>query len=57
MLVAIVKKQLKLEKSLYTILQILGVTLSEKMTILKVLSIIQPQKSEKGPCNQLILLY
>jgi hypothetical protein len=37
-LVAIVKKQLHLERSLYTILQILSVTLFEKMPILQALS-------------------
>ena len=37
-LVAIVKKELKLDQSLYTILQILSVTLFEKMPILQVLS-------------------
>ncbi|MFN3267984.1 MAG: hypothetical protein ACK416_01860, partial [Zestosphaera sp.] len=43
-LVAIVKKQLKLEKSLYTILQILSVTLFEKSPILEALGTIQPQE-------------
>lgn len=38
LLVAIVKKKLKLEKSLYTILQILSVTLFEKTPILQALS-------------------
>ena len=37
-LVAIVKKRLGLELSLYTILQILSVTLFEKMPILRALS-------------------
>lgn len=37
-LVAIIKKQLKLEASLYTILQILSVTLFEKVSILQVLT-------------------
>jgi len=37
-MVAIVKKQLKLGLSLYTILQILSVTLFEKMPILQVFS-------------------
>ena len=36
-LVAIIKKQLKLELSLYTILQISSVTLFEKVSILQVL--------------------
>jgi len=54
-LVALVKKQLHLELSLYTILQILSVTLFEKTPILEALCIIQPQESKKGPCNQLAL--
>jgi hypothetical protein len=54
-LVAIVKKQLHLDLSLYTILQILSVTLFEKTPILEALSIIQPQKSERVLCNQLTL--
>ena len=43
MLVAIVKKRLGLEKSLYTILQILSISLFEKEPILSALS------SEKFP--------
>ena len=54
-LVAIVKKQLHLDLSLYTILQILSVTLFEKTPILEALSIIQPQESERVLCNQLTL--
>ncbi len=54
-LVAIVKKQLKIELSLYTILQILSVTLFEKTPILEALSVIQPQESEGVLCNQLNL--
>jgi hypothetical protein len=54
-LVAIVKKQLHLDLSLYTILQILSVTLFEKTSILEGLSIIQPQESKGVPCNQLTL--
>jgi hypothetical protein len=45
-LVAIVKKEMKLDQSLYTILQILSVTLFEKMPILQVLS--------KNHCTNLI---
>ncbi len=37
-LVAIIKKQLKLDLSLYTILQIFSITLFEKMPILQVLT-------------------
>jgi len=54
-LVAIVKKQLHLDLSLYTILQILSVTLFEKTPILEALSNIQPQESKGVPCNQLTL--
>ena len=54
-LVAIVKKQLHLDLSLYTILQILSVTLFETMPILEGFSIIQPQESKGVPCNQLTL--
>ena len=54
-LVAIVKKQLHLDLGLYTILQILSVTLFEKTPILGPLSIIQPQESERILCNQLTL--
>jgi len=38
LLVAIVKKMLKIELSLYTILQILSVTIVEKMPILQVVT-------------------
>jgi hypothetical protein len=54
-LVAIVKKQMHLDLSLYTILQILSVTLFEKTPILEALSIIQPQELEGVLCNQLTL--
>jgi hypothetical protein len=54
-LVAIIKKQLKIDLSLYTILQILSVTLFEKTPILEALSIIQPQELEGVLCNQLTL--
>ena len=54
-LVAIVKKQLHLDLSLHTILQILSVTLFEKIPILEAFSIIQPQESERVLCNQLTL--
>jgi hypothetical protein len=54
-LVAIIKKQLKIDLSLYTILQILSVTLFEKTPILEALSAIQPQELEGAPCNQLTL--
>ena len=54
-LVAIVRKRLGLEASLYQILQILSLSLFEKMPILQAL---QPSDSEldlPDPGNQLIL--
>jgi len=54
-MVAIVKKQLKLDLSLYTILQILSVTLFEKTPILEALSTIQPEELENLSSNQLTL--
>jgi IS4 transposase len=54
-LVAIVKKQMHLDLSLYTILQILSVTLFEKTPILEALSTVQHQESEDTHCNQLTL--
>jgi hypothetical protein len=54
-LVAIIKKQLKIDLSLYTILQILSVTLFEKTPILEALSVIQPQELKGVMCKQLTL--
>jgi IS4 transposase len=54
-LVAIVKKQLKLEGSLYRILQILSVTLFEKTPILEALSLSNCEMELPTPCKQLIL--
>jgi hypothetical protein len=54
-LVAVIKKQLKIDLSLYTILQILSVTLFEKTPILEALSFIQPQELKGVMCNQLTL--
>jgi hypothetical protein len=54
-MVAVVKKQLKLDVSLYTILQILSVTLFEKTSILEALSTIQPEELQNLSCNQLTL--
>lgn len=56
-LVAIVKKQLKLEGSLYRILQILSVTLFEKTPILEALSLSQCEMELTAPCKQLILFH
>ncbi len=54
-LVAIVKKQLNLDLSLYTMLQILSVTLFEKTPLFQLLSEIKPQATENDPSNQLDL--
>ena len=54
-LVAIVKKKLNLERSLYTILQILSITLFEKMPILQVLEHFDYTEHLPGTCNQLKL--
>ena len=54
LLVAILKKRLRLEASLYTILQILSLTLFEKMPISQALSQLPPQKNapdvKNHPC-------
>jgi len=54
-LVAIVKKQLRLELSLYTILQILSVTVFEKSPILQVLTEFAGKEPEDECCKQLSL--
>jgi hypothetical protein len=54
-LVAIVKKRLKLEQSLYTILQILSLTLFEKTPILQALSQQDYINQEEPPSAQLSL--
>jgi hypothetical protein len=54
-LVAIVKKELKLDQSLYTILQILSVTLFEKEPILQVLTNNDYMNPNPAPSNQLNL--
>jgi len=54
-LVAIVKKRLKLEKSLYTILQVLSLTLFEKIPILQALLQINYTDQEDQNFNQLNL--
>jgi hypothetical protein len=56
-LVAIVKKRLKLDRSLYTILQVLSVTLFEKTPIFQALSPIDYEEPEDDDDNQLILRY
>jgi hypothetical protein len=54
-LVAIVRKRLGLELSLYQILQILSVTLFEKTPILQALQSPDSQRSQPDSANQLIL--
>jgi hypothetical protein len=54
-LVAIIKKQLNLDLSLYTILQILSVTLFEKVSILQVLMEAGYKTEDVDSCNQLML--
>jgi len=54
-LVAFVKKRLNLDASLYTLLQILSLTLFEKMPILQALSQDQPRTETVDDANQLTL--
>ena len=54
-LVAIVKKLLQQEASLHTLLQILSVTLFEKMPIQQAFSCIACHSDSAAPCNQLNL--
>ena len=54
-LVAILKKRLALDQSLYTILQILSVTVFEKTPILQVFSDYDGTNEEGASCNQLSL--
>ncbi|MDE2322621.1 MAG: IS4 family transposase [candidate division NC10 bacterium] len=54
-LVAIVKKRLQLDRSLYTILQILSVTLFEKTPIEQALALVDYETPESDDANQLIL--
>ena len=56
-LVAIVKKRLKLDLSLYTILQILSIHLFEKVPILKALSNVDYKEPKDDGCKQLDLFY
>jgi len=55
-LVAIVKKKLKLKASLYTMLQILSVSLFEKTPLFQLLSQIKPEEKKADSSNQLKLL-
>lgn len=55
-LIAIVKKELKLEASLYTILQVLSVSVFEKTSIFKALQFSTNKSEGEVVCNQLSLL-
>ena len=54
-LVAIIKKQLNLDQSLYSILQVLSVTLFEKTSILRAFSATDSEQDKGSSCNQLHL--
>jgi len=54
-LVAIIKKQLKLELKLSEILQILSITLFEKVSLAQALTQNVPQNKNCCSCNQLLL--
>ena len=54
-LVAILKKRLALPQSLYTILQVLSVTLFERMPLIQALTIPADSTVEGEGCNQLLL--
>jgi IS4 transposase len=55
LLVAILKKQLNLKHSLYTIPQILSLTLFERMPILQAFQALASQNKMSEPSKQLIL--
>jgi len=56
LLVAIVKKELRLESSLYTILQVLSLSLFERMPILQAFAETDSQLKTNDSCNQSSLL-
>jgi len=55
LLIAIIKKKLKLEESLYTILQVFSVSLFEKMPILQAFQSVDVEEFVEDDCNQLNL--
>ena len=55
MLVAIMKKRLKIEASLYTILQVLSVTIFERMQLIQVLTEPGYENEPSNNDNQLFL--
>lgn len=54
-LVAIMKKRLKIKASLYTLLQVLSVTIFERMPLLQALTEQENNDETIEPDNQLIL--
>jgi Transposase DDE domain len=54
-LIAIIKKRLFLEASLHSILQILSITLFEKLELAQALTLLDPSKTSSPDANQLIL--
>jgi hypothetical protein len=54
-LIAIIKKRLELDASMHSILQILSVTLFEKLELTQALTLTDPSGNEADPANQLIL--
>lgn len=54
-LIAIVKKRLNLQASIYTLLQVLSVSLFEKCLVQDLMNYSNSACPEKMPCNQLIL--
>ena len=54
-LIAIIKKRLKIDVSLYTFLQILSVTVFEKTPILQLVNDSDYKKTNTKTCNQLDL--
>ena len=54
-LIAIIKKQLKIKLNLYTILQIFSVAIFEKVPILQLLTDNEYRNKLSDPCNQLEL--
>ncbi len=55
LLVAVIKKRLDIDASLYTILQVLSVTVIEKTSLLQVLSEAERTEESHPSHNQLIL--
>jgi hypothetical protein len=55
--VAIIKKELKLEMSLSSILQILSINVFSKEPLAQLLAEVTPQTETRDICNQLIFKY